>query len=284
MNNKQEKHFKRIDFIFSDKSNKCGTANETESTLNSNFFSDITFTEFSSCGLKKISSTAFGPSTVRDLFDCSACDILHHPPEYHVWKGFSQLTQLKVFEPGLNLDEVPTDAIVPFDGSKSQLTKLVILNRSRNLTVRSGAFQNMVDIPLLKFDEVRITKFEKDAYKLNLTKDSNKQLHILIINSDLFGDSFQVGMFDKSIIKRPILLEFYNVKIDFIPESVFKPVLFNKQNQFSIEMHVDCNDCKNFWLIGNFSNNHSKFNLMCNSNKKLFDSDIQSKLRAKCHK
>lgn len=234
--------------------------------------------------MKKISSSAFGPSTVRDLFDCSACDILHHPPEYDVWKGFSQLTQLKVFEPGLNLDEVPTNAIVPVDGSKSPLTKLVILNRSRNLTVRSGAFQNMIDIPLLKFDEVRITKFEKDAYKLNLTKDSNKQLHILIINSNLSGNSFQVGMFDKSIIKRPILLEFYNVQIDFIPESVFKPVLSNKQTQFSFQMHVHCNHCKNLWLIEKFSNNHSKINLMCNSKKKLFDSDIQSKLKAKCNK
>ena len=170
--------FKRIDLIFSDESNKCGTANETESTLNWNFFSDITFTDFGSCRMKKISSSAFNPSTVDSTFDCSACNILHQSSHYDVWKAFSQLTQLKIFQPELNLTEVPTNAIVPYDGSKSQLTKLVILNRWRNLTVRSGAFQNMIDIPLLKFDEVRITKFEKEAFRMNLTDNSNKILHI----------------------------------------------------------------------------------------------------------
>lgn len=284
LNNQNEKHFKRIDFVFSDESNKCGTANETESTLNYHFFSDITFTDFSSCGMKKISSSAFNPSTVYDTFDCSACNILHQSPHYDVWKAFSQLTQLKIFQPGLNLTEIPENAIVPYDGRKSQLTKLVILNRSRNLTVKSGAFQNMIDIPLLKFDQVRITEFEKEAFRMNLTDNSNKTLHINFLNSNITGNSFQVGIFNKSIIKRPIFLDFKNIKTDFVSESVLNQFYSTKKINFSLLMYVDCNDCRNFWLVQNFTNNDLKVNLICNVNpmKALFDADIQLKLEAKC--
>ena len=79
-------------------------------------------------------------------------------------------------------------------------------------------------------------------------------------NCNLTGDSFDSGAFQGA--PNHIELSFFNMEINFIPESIFKPVLDNKFSMIRMNYQkgeprgaptrnstIDCSDCKNHWLI-----------------------------------
>lgn len=121
---------------------------------------------------------------------------------------------------------------------------------------------------------------EKAAFNFN---SNNKPLLLSFILLNLSGDSFEVGSFDGN--QRQLKIQFKLTDITYIPESSFKSVLNKNENviKFDSKSTIDCEDCRNQWLINNQMEKQIK-NATCKSEEKktLFDQDIQLKLKNKC--
>ena len=114
-------------------------------------------------------------------------------------------------------------------------------------------------------------------------KPSNQMPFITFIITFVGGDSFQDGTFDR--LQRPVKIAFaFYSETYCIPEKIFKPVLYNKQNKITFfqNSHINCQNCGNLWLIrGNKQQIESPF-CIGNIHKHLFDSDVKEKLKLKC--
>ena len=101
--------------------------------------------------------------------------------------------------------------------------------------------------------------------------------------SCLSGESFQSGTFDGS--QRPLHILFRNSNISYFDEAVFKSFLDNKQNKidfFENTSLIDCESCKNYWLIKQEKENQVKVPFCKHKTKKLYDQVIKTKLTQKC--
>ena len=87
-----------------------------------------------------------------------------------------------------------------------------------------------------------------------------------------------------------MIITFRSTNINHLPERVFKSVLVNKYNviHFTFTLQdfistIDCDDCKNLWLIKEEKGNQI-INAHCKDDysKMLFDKEIQDKLTKKC--
>ena len=86
-----------------------------------------------------------------------------------------------------------------------------------------------------------------------------------------------------------MIIKFLSTNINHLPEGVFKSILdyennlidFSKKSIFNSK--IDCEDCKNYWLIKEKKENQV-FNAYCKGDitKTLFDKQIQDKLSQKC--
>lgn len=94
---------------------------------------------------------------------------------------FNQMVNLKILSIRLNVNEFQT--IEPIGGKQSQLSTLSIESQSI-LTVRSGAFQHLVQLKYLNFHNFTTLTFEKEAFKL---KNLSTKLSILFARCNLAG-------------------------------------------------------------------------------------------------
>lgn len=78
--------------------------------------------------------------------------------------------------------------------------------------------------------------------------------------------------------------------INYLNEAAFKTLLLNENNYIkflspddSLKPHIDCDDCKNYWLIKEGKEKQVE-NPFCKSDPKktLFDDEIKTKLSQKC--
>ena len=199
-----------------------------------------------------------------------------------------QFTQLKTLMIGLDVDVIPSNAIVPFNGHQSELI-LLSLSSQRNLTIKSGAFQNL-NLSQLEFYSIKFHFIEKGAFQFNIKSNQRLTLFFAHYENHLQGESFQAGAFDG--IQRPIIIRIFNSSVNFLPESTFKSLLENQENEINFtdpdqlpqwNSKIDCNHCKNHWLIQ--QNKQSQVHhAYCkgNSKKTLFDDEIKENLNQKC--
>ena len=272
-----EKHFKGI-HLFVQKSE-----NETELVFNENSLADLTFNEIYAEGFTKLSTNAFTKlgSTLK-LFICSPCEIANSPPNYDVWKSLTKLTQTNTLSIDLDVNEIPSNAFQ--SANQSQLNSIRLTSK-QNLIIKSNTFLNLNNLNQVTIESKLISKIEKNAFKFD--KELNTTLTVEFSNAILSGDSFENGTFDG--IQRPLSFRFWFVNIDYIPESTFKSVLNDKQNINNIvfapaeNSFIDCEDCRNQWLITNNKDNQVE-GAFCkgNLNNTLFDSSTKTKLSIKC--
>lgn len=217
-------------------------------------------------------------------FYCWTCPIQTSPPKCRIWKAISHLTKLTTMTIGLNVTEIPADAFLPING-QSKLETLTIIDQSNHgLVVKSGAFQNMNNLRQIKLP-IQVKTFEKGAFKLNTKSDV--ELLIIFEYNFINGKTFDSGTFDG--INRPVGILLYASTIDYFPEATFKPLLNDDRNAIQFisndiqQSSIDCEDCRNLWLINDNKQNQVK-NAICKSNPKktLFDDDIASQLKAIC--
>lgn len=265
--------------------------NANQTVLNNDLFADITFGALNvdcpvdySIQINQISNKAFGKSAQSlRTFSSLYCGLKHSPPDYDVWKIFSSINKLQTLAVGLDVDQIPSNAIKPIDGSQSKL-KSLILSSERFLTVKSNAIENLVNLQSITIGKTKINKFEKESFKLN--GKSDKILIIYFHELTLTGDSFENGTFD-GINRNKSVIVFQYTKINYLAEQVFKPFLENKKNlvQFSLIFNpeIDCDDCRNYWIIRDHLQEQIYYPF-CKQNNKLtlFDLQIQAKFKAKC--
>ena len=278
--NQNEKNFRRIDLeIFSHQ-------NQSEVTLEDNIFSEITFNAFSSVGIEKINSKAFDKTAAKiTQFYCSKCPLVNQPPNYDIQSVINQMTQLESLSIGLNISEIPSNFIQPIGGQPSKL-HFISIEAYQNLTISSDAFKNFNKLEYIHFSHTTFKKIEKDAFQFN--EKSNKTLRITFWKCNLTGETLQSGSFDG--LQRPLKI-LLRSDLNYLSEGVFKSVLDNEKSSidFSPEIYpkihskIDCDDCKNYWLIKEKKQNQV-LNTHCKENPKatLFDKEIQMKLSKKC--
>ena len=185
---------------------------------------------------------------------------------------------------GLNITEIPSDAIVPVSGNQSNLAVVEVTGKYHNLTVKSNAFQHL-NLATITFFKTTIKTIEKDAFKVN-SETGFIYTDIQFIGCNLTGETFQNGSFDG---KNRINVMFLDSDINYLSEGAFKKVLNNRYGSILFPesrytSSLDCSDCRNYWLIKENRQNQVPYaNCKGEGHKKsLFDDDIKSKLSQKC--
>ena len=180
------------------------------------------------------------------------------------------------------ITEIPSNAIKTIDDHNSTL-KYLTIKSDHNFTIKTNAFQNLANLVTLKFWQTTISKIVKGAF--NFTYKNYRQFDLFLLDVHLNGDSFKEGSFDG--VQVPVHTSLQSTDISFISESAFKTVLNNSKSQinFYYNSFINCEDCRNHWLITEKKENQIK-NPRCrgNSSEIFFDENVKSKLILKCNK
>ena len=258
-----------------------------------NLFSDITFDVFEGRGfsedsirtwnyeIMKAGARVFGKSAQTLLeFTCLACD-LASSTAYSISK-FPSLNKLAV---GINASEIHFH-------KDSNIKYLTLSQRINNVITLKKGFQSLKNIKEIKFHNLNVKKFEKGFLESPESGLESTSTSIIFSNMNLTGDSFEYGTFDGNrTLRYSVMLS--NSNIDYIPESSFKKVLkLNSSvilfdNQFDdnkIKSYIDCEDCRNYWLIRDYREDQIKFSICKGTNSTgLFHYNNKSFLEAKCN-
>ena len=134
------------------------------------------------------------------------------------------------------------------------------------------------------------TSTSKTTTKKIITESIATKLTLRFSYLNFSDDPFEAGAFTG--LERPVQIVFWRTDINHLSESVFKPVLFNPLNMIffndpteveDVWSSIDCEDCKNLWLINQNKESQVK-HARCKSNpdKKLFDEEVKSDLKNNC--
>ena len=259
--------------------------NTNQTVLNDDLFADITFDSLNiSCPtncLLKVSNRTFIKSAQRlTQFFCLNCSIQNSPPNYHIWTLINSINNLKVLAIGLDVDEIPSNAIKPSNGNQSKLQYL-LFSSERNLTIKSNAFENLINLREIAIESTKIKKFEKDSF--NIKSKSHDRFLIFFDTSTFDDDAFENGTFHGISNKTAIVFNY--CKINYLAERAFKSFLDNRNNRIYSNSKINCNHCRNYWMIRDKKQQQIQSGI-CNGNqnrnKTLFTPEIQTKLTAKC--
>ena len=272
-----ETHWKNLDIRF--------TSKKPQAVFPENTFGNLQFEHFTVNGLTKISSSAFSNQTGQSIefFSCLNCRLSDQPSEFNVWKSLEPLTNLFFLEIGLDISEIPTDAL----GQRKRLSVILMTSKYQNLTIKSGAFQNLEDIFLIHINSTEIASIEKEAFKFNIKK-TNLTSVLELYNVTLHNDTFKEGAFDG--LNKPLNIVLQKANINYFDQKVFEP-FFNDREENSVVFersvlgysYVDCEDCRNYWLIK--QNRTSQVEgAICRRgfSNSLFDKSTRANLEQKC--
>ena len=255
-----EKHFKKL--IIEKDRNKL--------ILYDNSFANITFDYFEGYNIQWISNNAFGNSS-SVIKNFTIYDPVNHSPlNYNIWKVMSGLSNVRMINVNLNINEIPTQAF----GKLSKLSKLTIMTYN-NITIKSNAFRNLNNVRSLLL-HTAIKTVENVAFAF----DKSSQKIGIIFWSTYLGNLSSTAF---SGIKRPFNIGFMNMHIFQLSEKTFKSVLDNKNNIVLIDSTINCTNCQNYWMIRD-CRDKQVINAYCDwlHKNKLFSPKIKSGLKIKC--
>lgn len=260
--------------------------NSDNQIIEENTFGDLTFERVTLHGIKMIHSNAFNWTANKiKAFYCSQCLLENQLPKYDLQALFNQMTKLEILSIGLNLTQLSW-SILP--NGQQQLKRLTIKS-AQNLTIKSGAFQYQNFLYDIEFEGTTINRIQNEAFKLD-SKSKLTRLFIIFNSCNLTGHSFSNGSFNG--LTKPIQILFLKTDINFLNEGAFKSVLNNQSNLIvnnyehdydSSQSKIDCNDCRNFWLVKEEKENQIQ-NAFCKNyyNMTLFDEEITTKFSQLC--
>lgn len=116
-------------------------------------------------------------------FHCGNCYLNFDPPN-NIQNVLNQMKHLNLLDIGLNVTEIPSRFIQPING-RSDLSRLQIASRHNNLTIKSGAIQNLDKLKYMIITKTTIKLVEKDAFKIN---NNSNQLSIIFEECNLTGN------------------------------------------------------------------------------------------------
>ena len=232
-------------------------------------FGDITFDIFAGENINKISSNVFKKTGEKiKIFQCHSCKLENHS-KYNLDTIFNQMSNLEALSIDLNTE-------LPSFSSKN-LREIKI--SANELKIKDGAFQNLNKLKIISFIDMKIT-IQRNAFNF-----PNSSVHFRMNFYNCKIIEFENRSFDG--IKSVVQFEFYRMNISHLDEGAFKSVLDNKVNSIvfgsgNILAEIDCDDCKNYWLVKEGKEKQVK-NAKCKGEKKnLFDDEIKTKLNQKC--
>ena len=271
----EDKHFQEMDIISSSKI-------LSESTLDDYTFADVFFSRFNGSGIKRISLKAFHTKReqiITNEFFCDDCQLPDSPSNYNIWTVLSYMPSLYMLSLGLNVTQIPTNAIYRIDNKEENIYFLTIKSNN-DLTIKSNAFYKQGKLHDLTFRQTKIIKIETLAF--NKIGDLSVSFLITFTDVHLNGDVFQPESF--GLTNRIYAIVLRSTDFNYIPQSSFKYALNNYKSSITfVNSTIDCDHCKNLWLIEEQKESQIK-TPQCKGNpmKTLFDPEIQTELRNKC--
>ena len=249
--------------------------------LEENTFKDITFDQIviQNCfNLTKIGKNAFNRTT---LYTTSITIVnnrqLSQSDDNSLFEAMSRFVNIKeITIRGNNIREIPSNAFHPINGYQNKLNSLTIVdNGIRKLG--NNAFYYLKNLTYISLASNSIDYIPNNGF--NFEKSSPNVLTLYLDDNPLNASSFADNWF--SALQRPTLLNIGNVNqtdpqnIDYLNEKSFLPFLSaNELNQiiFYYNNQIDCNDCRNYWIIKNpkFSANIKR--IFCTNKKNITDS------------
>ena len=205
----------------------------------------------------------------------------HAPPKYDIEKMFNQMAKLRKLRIGLNTSKISSNLFQ----KQKQLIKLEISSQE-NTTIKSLAFHQLISLDDIKLScqSKKHLSIEKGALKF-ISHKTNGIISVTFSHCSFQGDQFEFW-FDNGT-QRHIKIIFSQSNINYLNEKVFKPFLNDRNYDHTIKFDfysvIDCEDCRNFWLIK--ENKQTKVeNPHCKGQYEslLFDEDVKANLTLKC--
>ena len=244
---------------------------------------DFDTDQFVAINAGKIDSSNFNETNHKlSIFNCYECALKHEPPKYDIQTVLNQLTGLSDLQIGLDLAHNQSlNDILP--NKYSHLHSIDI--KADKLTIKSGGLTWLEYLYSISFNGATIDRIERDAFKTNYTSNFTKDGISIITFRDcnLEDNVFQNGSFD-GIEDTWTQITFESMNVTSLPEGAFKSFLDDyKSVAFTGNSTIDCDDCKNYWLIKE-RKERSIMNAHCKGDQKktLFDVDTKTKLSQKC--
>lgn len=239
---------------------------------------------FVGINIAMIKSNAFNKTSDQlKVFNCYECSLVNKPPNYDLQKMFNQMTELTDLQIGLDLTNQTLNEILP-----NQSRVDIIDIKTNELTIKANALNNLEYLGSISFNGAKIKNIEREAFVVNYTSNFTKMdlFFINFRNCKLEDGAFKNGAFDGIQKTFGVQITFEGMNISHLDEGVFNKFL--NVTSYSIALFgdstIDCDDCKNYWLVKNGKQDQVRF-AHCKSDlqKTLFDVDIKAKLMKKCN-
>lgn len=140
---------------------------------------------------------------------------------------------------------------------------------------------------MIHINSTAIDTIEKEAFKFNIKK-TNLTSVLELYNVTLHNDTFKFGVFDG--LNKPLTIVLQKASINYFDQKVFEPFFDNcEENSVVFQFtpigssHVDCEDCRNYWLIKQNRTSQVK-EPICRRGfpNSLFDKSTRTNLEKKC--
>ena len=235
-----------------------------------------------------VSDALIATSTQLKTFICYECQLKHDPENYNLKTAFSSLENLRDLQIGVHLfDNQTLNDILP--NQPTQIRTIDI--KANQLTIKTGAFDALNKVSSISFNGATIDRIERHSFKaLNYSAFlSVGAFYINFRHCKLGENVFQIGAFD-GMEKIWTEITFDGMNINNLPQEVFESYL--NGTKLNIESNsvaftggstIDCDDCKNYWLVKQ-DREDQIFDATCKGDNKLtlFDVEIETKLSQKC--
>ncbi len=252
-------------------------SNTALSELLENTFGNITFDYISINDAKNL--TRFQTNTFTGInqsikeFDVHNTPLNNYPPNYDIFTAFSSMTDLEVLNiMYTNLEEIPENAFRPLNGLQNNLSSVNFYNNKIS-KIGNNAFKYLNSLTELQFISNSVDIIPENAFSFSDT--SEKRLYIFLTACHLKNTSFSIGAFNH--LNRPTTI-FLNSwlndsnNITFLDQRIFEP-FFNANNQNEIQAsHLDCDDCRSYWLVKDIRFSKQLNKTYCSDSKQISDS------------
>jgi Leucine-rich repeat (LRR) protein len=259
--------------------------NTAISELPENVFEDITFGQIAisdAYSLLRIHMHAFtATNNYLTNFWISNTPLKNSLPYYDLFTSISlmpHLTGLSIIN--TSITEIPDNAFRPLSGIQYNLFNVYIENNKLK-RIGNNAFQYWPSLYHMSLSNNTLNYISENVF--NFRKLSHvpilSPLRLSWYNNNFNSSSFEIGAFTK--FNKPTLMLFIGPNdknnITYLEKHVFEPFL--RDSRFGIQSNriemlstLDCNDCRNYWLLQNEDYKYKIMTLMCSNHKMLNDS------------
>lgn len=273
-----------------DEGNKSFTSfylnNTAISELSENVFGNITFGEIiieNAYKFSRIHSHAFrDTNNYLTIFRVYSTPLDNQMPYYDFFTAISLMPRLSLLTiANTSVTEITDNAFRPLSGIQYNLTT-VSINDHKLKKLCNNAFEYWPSLTDLNLANNTLNHISENAF--NFQKRGNVPvvdgLRLILIKNNLNSSSFEIGAFNG--LNKPTHLFFSygpndKTNITYLDRHVFEPFVSDdrsgiQSNRIEMLETLDCDDCRNYWLVGNENYKTKAKILKCSNHKMLTDS------------